>query len=867
MGTAQRVLRRLRRLTSRGAARQPTQVRDILDGARELEVAGRSAEALAAVDAACAARPGSVTLLAERASLLTRMGHWTTAADAWTQLVRDHSAELKAKHWSHAVMAQRQVSDVAAAEAVLESAQAHLPHHPTMLKLGAELAMVREDWESATDRWAAYHQLRSTTIPDEPVVFPKHSPTSDWYEAAWHGVAGVLRHRGIPRKEPFTAAFYLTMGRVLASCGLDEDAGDLLTAWLDAPDDVIGADALDDVRNIEHAQTVVRLTATEDFTDELSAEDAALLSTLPPAPSAGDGLGALRMLRVPAGSTIEAALRSTRFLSVVNLNKHTARVARADGWPDAATDQDPLALRARRWADEYGERYAVAPHLPAPTLADAMYLTMYHEASRLAPLQRLADDIAGRDLQVPVILEIAHTNFNYLSGSSDQFCLIYLYFALLERGVNAFLCRFEQGPVPDEPAVLTFKSGWRFGRRQTVLAETPRQPRSSGARVALVPAGIRAFPDLAAQHPGATIYESGNVVGEFAYDRRHSRTQAITANAPLHPSDPDLPVYEQELIRTTRLVGRGLAAGDDQRLDGVLEESMPIGGTWAEWLHRTTSEFVEHLARQATQDVARRRITEAHVADYLLPEGAVVGDAVRRNGGRVVLHPHSSNPVHLNVRRADSFDEVEAITHVGVGMWQEQFPGKVVRHTPSAVVSRTSPRSFAAGAPLSVVLFGGMAVMGRTPWIDLDRHAETYRHLFDGLAELRRSHDIDVYFKPRGATGETEGWLFHTVGRRAEWRPTYTNARRLELPNPVFLSVSVGTTALLEGIVAGTPGMIVRDFPVRDYTTLTGADFPILEHRDALTLLEKITEPSEYAALVADEMDFARHELGFEQDS
>jgi hypothetical protein len=863
----QRVVRQLsRRLSSlRGKPRDRVPVADILHEARRLEVASNSSAALGMLDASLVDRPHNLRIRIERATLLGRMGHWPTAAEAWAQLTEHHATELRPKQWSHAVMAQRLIPDPTAAEAVLEVALKHFPAHPAMLRLRAELAMIREDWESAADGWAAYHELRQTTVPTAAVPFPKQPPSSDWYEVAWQEVAKVLHRRGIPRQGPFTAGFYLAMARVLLSSGLDADSGDLLAAWLAAHEEVVADDELDDVRTVERVLTGIRLSGNDHFPERLSPEDAALLSTLPPAPAPVDGLGPLRLIRVPADSTLETALRSTRFISLVNLDRHVRRVARADGWPDAATELDPLARLARQWSIRYGERYAVEPHLPACTLADAMYLTIYHEASQLAQMLRLADDIAGSETNAPVVIEVPYLTFRYLRGSSDAFSLIYLYFALLERGVNAFLCYVRHGPVPEETTRLSFRPGWRLARRQTVLASTEQRLfRGPNARVALVPGGIRAFPELAALLPGATVYESGSVVGEYAYDRHHPRTQAITATAALHPVDPELPAFEYPLTRTARLAGRGLATSDDQPLDGVLEESSPVGGNWAHWLHRVTSEFVEHLARQASADVARRRIEEAHVADYLLPEGVIVGDAVRRAGGRVILHPHSSNPVHIDVRGPDTFDEVEAMTRAGARMWREQFPGKVVRHAPAVVVSPTHPRSFSAGQPLSVVLFGGMAVMGRTPWIDLDRHAETYTCLFDGLADLQQRHAIDVYFKPRGTSGETEEWLFHTVGRRAQWRPTYTHARRLDLPNQVFISVSVGTTALLEGLVAGSPGMIVRDFPVRDYTTLAAPDFPVLHHTKALALLEKMTSASEYANLVAQEMDFARHELGFD---
>ena len=492
MGIPQRVVRQLsQRLTSRkGTRRDLLPVAEILREARRLEVASNSAEALNLLDASLVDRPHNLRIRIERATLLGRMGHWPTAAEAWGHLVEHHATELRPKQWSHAVMAQRLIPDPTAAEAVLEVARTHFPDHPTMLRLWAELAMIREDWESAADRWAAYHELRHTTIASSAVVFPKQSPTSDWYEAAWQEVAQVLHRRGIPRQAPFTAGFYLAMARVLLSSGLDADSGALLAAWLDASEDAVEPGELDDVRTIERVLTGVRLTGNDHFPDQVSPEDAVLLSALPAAPATVDGLGPLRLIRVPAGSTIETSLRSTRFISLVNLDRHVRRVARADGWPDAATELDPLVRRARHWSTRYGEKYAVEPHLPASTLADAMYLTIYHEASELAPMLRLADDIAGADTDMPVVIEVPNLVFRYLSGSGDYFSLIYLYFALIERGVNAFLCYVEHGPVPEEPRSVSFRPRWRLAKRQTVLApseqrrgrgpERARRPRPGG---------------------------------------------------------------------------------------------------------------------------------------------------------------------------------------------------------------------------------------------------------------------------------------------------------------------------------------------------------------------------------------------------
>ena len=122
-----------------------------------LEAAGKPAAALALVNASLEDRPRKLPLRIERAMVLSRMGHWPTSAEAWTQLVADRAQDLRPKHWSHAVIAQRKNSDLIAAEAVLAAALEHCPEHPDHAAAVGRAAMIREDWESATDRWAAYH--------------------------------------------------------------------------------------------------------------------------------------------------------------------------------------------------------------------------------------------------------------------------------------------------------------------------------------------------------------------------------------------------------------------------------------------------------------------------------------------------------------------------------------------------------------------------------------------------------------------------------------------------------------------------------------------------------------------------------------
>jgi hypothetical protein len=218
--------------------------------------------------------------------------------------------------------------------------------------------------------------------------------------------------------------------------------------------------------------------------------------------------------------------------------------------------------------------------------------------------------------------------------------------------------------------------------------------------------------------------------------------------------------------------------------------------------------------------------------------------------------------VHVNERRAESFDEVHAITRAGCEQWRRRFPEKVVKHSPSVMLDPpTRDTEVDAGKSLSVVVIGGRSLLRHMPILDRDRHERSYRDLFEGIAALRHKHEIDVYFKPRGHTGEHEMWLATLIGSSDGWTPVLEHPLRISLPNMLFVSVSMGSSALLEGLSRGIPGLIVRDFPVRDYTTLDEDAFPTGTVKEILDRIETCTQPGGYSNLLEHELRYYASEL------
>lgn len=801
------------------------------------------------LDKALAGDPTELTLLAARARLEGRRGDWAAARDRWAVLVATRADDLNAPGWVSAVHSHRRARDIDAAEVIATEALERYAHRRIVLWETAHVAMARADWDQAVVRWVRYWRSAAKDNPD-PRPLPRRASQADWFEAAWHEVVNHLDSADALLDRPAGPFFHRALARVLAKASMDDDRIRVLER---------GARLYPDDAPVAYELAAARLeSGTTPGVLPISADEvAAVRDALPSYTATGVGLGPLRLVRVPRHSSLELALRAGHYIDRPAVGRLVQEISERDRWPEPLSPTNVLLAGARKWADDFGARFASPPHLPAETLSDAVMVNVYHESASFVPMQRLADELTARAAGEPVLIEVLGTELGYLEGyASGDFDLVFLYFALLERGANAFLARIETESVGRATETVRFVPKWRSVMAALDVVEDPA-PHTR----AIVPAGIRRVVPLVEELDDVVVYQSGSVVKEFAYDRSIEQQYPIHATARLHPEESVLQTFEYPLARVARLTGRDLGdAGGNVK--GSVEVGEPLGGTWPEWLHRATSPLLEHLARTAAADVERRGVTEAHIGDHLYAESVIVGDTVRRAGGRVIVWPHSTNPVHVDLRRADSFDEVHAVTHSGAEAWRRAFPDKVVHHSADSMLSPSPPRAFEPGKPVSLVIFGGRSTLGNMPTLDTAAHRELYVRLFDELAGLREHHPVDVYFKPRGLTGEHEHWLFQTVGKTAGWKPIYQHSLRLELPNMVFASVSMGTSALIEGLTRGIPGFVVREFPVRDYTTLDAEAFPILPATEAMELLAKATTADGYDELVARELHHMKDELG-----
>lgn len=863
------------------------------------EVMGQIAAAIETAEEGHRRFPDSPDAAMTWAQMAMVVEDWPTAVSRWEHVLDRFEPNVPWKAYLRLAITYGRLGDLTSASATLRRGNSHNPDKLELIAHSAELAMAERDWPEAIRHWNEL--LKARGAADDQASsgesFPRRGNQWDWYEEAWQIIvrewATIEAELGF---EP-TAALYRALGKTLANARLPKEGLSLLQFGRAAhPEDkwvafdyavaslglqepgerpailkrlrqelkefpTLAGFCTDTTAPVGSSSWVAQVSG-RDGTQSISEIHGSNIDTLaafaPGASESADELGSIHIIRLRYGTSTELELKAGRYLSRDIVERRVRRISERDAWDEMTAPVNLGYKRARELSISFGERFASPPLLMPEELADAVLFFLFHEVSLHEPMRRLAADIAAEADASPVYIESPTDRYAYLDGYSfSHFDVLYLYFELRKRGVNAFLCRLHRGTIPARPR-LAFTPGVRSLIPRGDLCETDQIAHEQ----ALIPAGIRSVRRVLDSVGPTLVYSSGSVIKEFAYDRSLQQEFPIEPEAILHPSTSSLPTFTFDLWTAAKLTGVPMTVEDGLDAHAAIEVSQALGDDWLVWMDRALHEYLTTISANSYAEIAARGIEEAHISDHIFSDAALFAGAVKRTGGRVVLWPHSANPVHVNERRIGSFDEVHAVTRAGSERWRKRFPDVTVVHSPSVMLDPpTRNTRIDPSAPLSVIVIGGRSIHRHMPILNRSLHEDSHRAFFTGLEQLQTTMPIDLYFKPRGHTGEEEMWLSAVVGSTANWDRVLEHPLRVDLPNMLFVSISMGTSALIEGLSRGIPGIVVRDFPVRDYTTLDEDAFPTGSVTEMLTVVAACTEPGGYLQLLERELEYYATEL------
>lgn len=521
------------------------------------------------------------------------------------------------------------------------------------------------------------------------------------------------------------------------------------------------------------------------------------------------------------------------FLDGAALDRHLAALGGRVGAMPAHIGSRFAQRAARRMAARLGARYSGRLGVPAELLADAWYASIWSELCTLIPLRHLARRLARLAAGRAVVIPIEPGPRRYLTfWDPNGLEPFYLAAELRRRGTPVAFCLRQTARGGTVTLRLHPNLTWQaayFGQRT-----------SRRGSAAVVPAGLRGTDKLLQR-----ITSSLLVASAFSTPSRFDLTVADRGAR--------LPVVELILRRESA----SLLATPNALLRPAETARFDLGA----WLCDVLGPATAAAAARAARLVAEHGLSEAHVCDHMFWESAIVAHAVREAGGRVIVWPHSSNAVHAGARRTGDLDRIHCATQSAAESWRARFPEVPCNVASDLILAPCqAPRPLDPSQPLTVVVIAGGHRLNRMPLIDNDGHAESYRRLFRGLAECAPGIRFVCKAKP---PWESIEWLRSLVGPAPVLHETRQAPTEIDLPNLVYVSVSFGSTALLEGLSRGIPCMIVREIPVEDYTAIGPNDFPVGSVEMILARLRECQDFSVLRAMAEGQLAWYARETHF----
>lgn len=411
--------------------------------------------------------------------------------------------------------------------------------------------------------------------------------------------------------------------------------------------------------------------------------------------------------------------------------------------------------------------------VPASGLQYAWFHPVFSELTTLIPIRHLARKYAENTVDQIIAIEIPSRPFIALNAwNTNHAEPLYLAHEMRRNGLPVFLFMDKD---PEGPG-LSFQLSDRWLRKGY-----PRYFRDAGFETTFCKNAVRR-PDLVAAETNAKIVRRPGLISRwvnFRARRKAGRFDIALSRGPLRNG------------MRTYAAPRGAAALDRAFVDLLGPLTRQVAG----WYR---------------SEVAGKPVRSAHMADHASLEGGLLGAEVVRQGGKIHIWPHSANVVHMDAHDPGNVAQVTVAARSTGAHWARGFgPGKVVV-SPKAILPETPPvPGFDENQPLHVVLFAGAHFLRRVPLFQYAGHEATWARTLDTL----QNANVNLVVKHK-SVWETRKWIVKHTSDPANLRFSNVHANKLRLPNMVFMSISATSTAILEGIARGIPGLVVRDIPV-----------------------------------------------------
>lgn len=264
---------------------------------------------------------------------------------------------------------------------------------------------------------------------------------------------------------------------------------------------------------------------------------------------------------------------------------------------------------------------------------------------------------------------------------------------------------------------------------------------------------------------------------------------------------------------------------------------------WPQYGNLIRHEFMKILQvvyNTIEQLAVKYSLFEANICDHLFVDTALIAGCIRSRGGKVKLWPHSASmPLNNHYKNAPStivrvYKDKET-QHPSFHSTKTIVRSELMFNSPAKICNIIN------GEKQNIILIGGAAKLNQMPLFDIQGHENTVRAFLNGLS--KRQSNVNVYIRPKDQWSPLR-WFESLVEFNLFEAPAPPS--EIALPNMTFVCITQSSTALIEGVGRGIPGIIIREINAVDYFPLDESLFPHMEVREALETIDSFNDHDNY---------------------
>ncbi|MGB3513405.1 MAG: hypothetical protein WBA93_30155, partial [Microcoleaceae cyanobacterium] len=453
------------------------------------------------------------------------------------------------------------MEDYTAAEEIIREGQKKYPDFIGLVSESAEIAMVQCNWSEAICCWETVLSMSKNPSQDN-FLLPKSGKIDDWWEGHWQAIALYLQSE---TDSLVSANLYTKIAEVLISREYLVEADQLLEASLkkystDLPMAVLYAKIAMKQKDWSNAinrwHSVINRQGNDIPVDAYSSlslcyhlisdnkkvaniikqglnQNSYLANTIQAFKEneqillncknqdLDKELTCLYMIRYHSNTMLAKQIQSGIYISKNEIDKLIEEmIPEKTGSVDNTWGFRFLRKVSRRISLRFSRTFK-SKYLPQKVIADAIFPQILTCSYYLIPLRHLARKFACKHQKQLVFLELTSQQIE-LFPKFDSIELLFFYYELRKRGVNAFLCLKNESKNKE---LSKFKLKFFPGNFWSLKKLINKNIKKSKSELAIVPDGIRGVERIIVNYKDAHIFKTPAITFSLSHTNKYSVKQ------------------------------------------------------------------------------------------------------------------------------------------------------------------------------------------------------------------------------------------------------------------------------------------------------------------------------------------------------